>query len=124
MHVIITVPKGNFHPRFKDVPALDTFAKTDLDRSLLDMYRAILYPRWPFFLAPGTPKESVRILQEAFRKTFQDPEFKRYFKKLMGAEASPLNSEEVEKAIAAIPRDPEVLTLFKVLAGPGPIPSR
>jgi len=124
LHVTITVPKGKFHPRFKDVPAVDTFAKTDMDRKLLSMFRALLYPRWPFFLAPGASNESVSILKEAFRTTFQDPEFMKYFKKMMGAEASPLNAEEVEQAIAAIPRDPEVLTLFKVLAGPGPIPSR
>jgi tripartite-type tricarboxylate transporter receptor subunit TctC len=124
LHVTITVPKGKFHPRFKDVPAVDTFAKTDMDRKLLEMFRALLYPRWPFFLAPGAPKESITILREAFRKTFQDPEFFKYFEKMMGAEASPLNAEEVEQAIAAIPRDPEVLTLFKALAGPGPIPSR
>jgi len=94
------------------------------DHKLLSMFRALMYPRWPFFLAPGAPKESVSILKEAFRKTFQDPEFMKYFKKMMGAEASPLNAEEVEQAIAAIPRDPEVLTLFKALAGPGPLPSR
>ncbi len=124
LHVTITVPKGKFHPRFKDVPAVDTFAKTDMDRKLLSMFRALLYPRWPFFLAPGASNESVSILKEAFRKTFQDPEFMKYFKKMMGADASPLNAEEVEQAIAAIPRDPEVLALFKTLAGPGPIPSR
>jgi len=43
---------------------------------------------------------------------------------MMGAETSPLNAEEVAQAIAAIPRDPEVLTPFKALAGPGPLPSR
>jgi len=32
LHVTITVPKGKFHPRFKDVPAVDSFAKTDMDR--------------------------------------------------------------------------------------------
>ncbi len=103
---------------------MDSFAKTDMDHKLLNMFRALLYPRWPFFLAPGAPKESVSILKHAFRKTFQDPEFMKYFKKMMGAEASPLNAEEVEQAIAAIPRDPEVLTLFKALAGPGPLPPR
>jgi len=124
VHVTITVPKGKFHPRFKDVPTVDSFAKTEMDHKLLSMFRALMYPRWPFFLAPGAPKESVSVLKEAFRKTFQDPEFMKYFEKMMGAEASPLNAEEVEQAIAAIPRDPEVLTLFKALAGPGPLPSR
>ena len=82
------------------------------------------YPRWHFFLAPGATKESIAILREAFRKTFQDPEFHKHFKKMIRVEASPLNGKEVEKGIAAISRDPEVLTLFKALAGPGPIPAR
>ena len=123
-HVTIPVPKGRFDPLFKDVISVDSFAKTDLDRKLLEMFRALQYPRWPFFFAPGAPKESVSILKEAFRKTFQDPKFFKHFKKMMGTEASPLDADQVTKAINAIPRDPEVLTLFKALAGPGPIPSR
>ncbi len=124
IQVIIPVPKGRFHPRFKNVPSVDSFAKTDMDHKILAMFRALQYPRWPFFLAPGAPKESIAILREAFRKTFQDPEFHKHFKKMIRVEASPLNGKEVEKGIAAIPRDPEVLTLFKALAGPGPIPAR
>ncbi|NIO10555.1 MAG: hypothetical protein GTO40_22125, partial [Deltaproteobacteria bacterium] len=124
LHISITVPKGKHHPRFQNVPSLESFAKTDTDRKLINMFRALLYPRWPFFTAPGASKESVAILREAFRKTFQDPDFMKYFKKMMGAEASPLTADEVEEAIQAIPRDPEVLAKFKTLAGAGPLPSR
>jgi hypothetical protein len=34
---------------------LGTFAKTDTERKLLDMFRAFQYPRWPYVFPPGTP---------------------------------------------------------------------
>lgn len=124
IHAAVDVPKGNFHPRFKDVPSVEKFAKTDLDRKTLELFRALLYPRWPFVLSPNTPKENVEILETAMRKTLNDPEFQKHFKKLMGNDATPLMSEEMRQGIKAIPRDPEVLALFKKLAGPGPVPPR
>ncbi|MGH7827215.1 MAG: hypothetical protein ACREQ7_18820, partial [Candidatus Binatia bacterium] len=94
------------------------------ERKLLDMFRAFQYPRWPFIFPPGTPKEPVRIIREAMRKSFADPEFSAEFKKLMGADASPLGGEELERAIKELPRDPEVVQLYKKLAGPDPLPAR
>lgn len=124
LQATIDVPKGNHPAGFKDVPSVATFAKTDIDRKALELFRAILYPRWPFVLSPDTPKENVQILDTAMRKTLNDPEFRAHFKKLMGADASPLNAEEMKRGIAAIPREPEVIDLFRKIAGPGPLPSR
>jgi tripartite-type tricarboxylate transporter receptor subunit TctC len=75
-------------------------------------------------LPPGTPKDRVAILQEAFRKTYKDPEFLREYKKLTGDEASPLLPEDHEKAISDIPREPEIIELYKKIAGAGPLPPR
>jgi len=66
----------------------------------------------------------VEIIQAAFRKTFQDPEFSREYKKMSGDEATPLLPENHEKAIREIPRDREVIELFKKLVGAGPLPAR
>lgn len=122
LQVTIDVPKGNHPSRFKDVPSVGDFAKTDLDRKALDLFRSLLYPRWPFVLSPQTPKKNVEILENAMRETLSDPEFRKHFEKLMGAEATPLMPEQMKEGIAAIPREPEVLALFKKLAGPGPVP--
>ena len=122
LQATIDLPKGNHPAGFRDVPSVATFAKTNLDRKALDLFRAILYPRWPFVLSPETPKENVKILDTAMRKTLNDPEFRAHFKKLMGTEASPLNAEEMKRGIAAIPREPEVIDLFRKIAGPGPLP--
>src|SRR5687767_1385699 len=78
----------------------------------------------PYVLAPGTPKPQVQILQEAFRKALRDPDFHREFKKLSGFNASPLIPEEQDKAIRELPRDRDVVELFKKLAGADPLPPR
>ena len=122
-HATLTVPRGRFHPAFKDVPEFDTFAKADVDRRLLNMFRAFQYPRWPYIFPPGTPKEPVQIIREAMRKAFADPEFPSYFKKLMGDDPNPLGGEELEQTIKELPRDQEVVQLYKKLAGPDPLPS-
>jgi tripartite-type tricarboxylate transporter receptor subunit TctC len=124
VHATITIPKGKFHPRFADVPDLETFARNDSERRLISLYRAFLYPRWPYVLPPGTPREIVKTLRAAMAKAFKDPEFHREFKKLVGSEPSPLTGEEVEEAIRELPRDPEIIALYKKLADHGPLPPR
>ena len=43
---------------------------------------------------------------------------------MSGDEATPLLPENHEKAIRDIPRDREVIELFKKLVGAGPLPAR
>jgi hypothetical protein len=119
-------PKGDKHPHafFGKLPELETFAKTDLDRKVIALQRAFRVAGSPFVLPPGTPKDRVKILQDAFRKTYQDPDFFKEYRKLTADDPSPLLPENHEKAIKEIPRDPEVIELFKVLAGPKKLPPR
>ncbi|MCE3243571.1 MAG: hypothetical protein K0Q83_4078, partial [Deltaproteobacteria bacterium] len=124
LHATLTVPKGRHHPKFANLPEFGSFAKSDRERKLLDMFRAFQYPRWPFIFPPGTPQEPVRIIREAIRKSFADPEFRVEFTKLMGDPPAPLNGEEVEQAIKELPRDKEVVELYKQMAGGGPLPAR
>jgi tripartite-type tricarboxylate transporter receptor subunit TctC len=123
-HTTFTVPKGRHHPTFAHVPELGTFAKTDVERKLLDMFRAFQYPRWPYIFPPGTPNERVQIIREAMRKAFADPEFPIEFKKLMGDDPAPLGGEELERSIRELPREKEVVQLYQKLAGADPLPSR
>lgn len=123
-HSTLTVPKGRHHPAFAHVPELGTFAKSDIERKLLDMFRAFQYPRWPYIFPPGTPNERVQIIREAMRKAFADPEFPVEFKKLMGDPPAPLGGEELERAIKELPRDKEVVQLYQKLAGADPLPAR
>lgn len=76
----------------------------------------------PFVLPPGTPNERVELIQAAFRKTFQDQEFFRDYKKMTGDEPTPLLPENHDKAIREIPLDREVIDLFKKLVSAGLFP--
>jgi hypothetical protein len=118
------VPKGRHHPMFAKVAELGTFAKSDTERKLLDMFRAFQYPRWPYLFPPGTPKERVQILRDAIRKSLADPEFTAEYTKLMGDPPAPMDGEELEKAIKELPRDKEVVQLYQKMAGADPLPAR
>lgn len=125
LHALVNLPKGKFHPVYPPgVPEIDNFAGTQKDRELLKLYRAFLYPRWPYFLPPGTPKELVAILRQAMAKAFKDPGFEKDFKKLTGSDPSPLTAEEVEEAIRDMPRNPEIVAFYKAFAGPERFPVR
>ena len=120
----LSIPKGKTHPRFAKLPELDTFARNDQERQLLNLFRTFLYPRWPYILPPGTSPEIVKTLRGAMAKAFADSEFRKEFKKMMTNDATPLTGEEVETAIRELPRTPEVVALYKKLAEDGPLPPR
>jgi tripartite-type tricarboxylate transporter receptor subunit TctC len=123
-HAMIQNPKGRIDTRFPKLPDLLELTDNKKIGRVVDLFRAFQYPRWPIHLPPGTPPEQVRILREALNRTWKDPEFKQSFKKLMGREPTPITGEEVEQAIKELPREPEVIELYKKLADAGPLPSR
>jgi tripartite-type tricarboxylate transporter receptor subunit TctC len=121
-HAIMEVPKGDKHPQLSHIPEIDSFAKSDLDRKLIVLTRSFRIAGTPFVVPPGTPKDRVVMLQEGFRKTYQDPEFFKEYKRMTGDEPTPLLPEAHEKAVREIPREPEVIEVFKKLVGAGPCP--
>jgi tripartite-type tricarboxylate transporter receptor subunit TctC len=124
-HTVITVPKGRYIAAYsRDIPEIDTFAKTEKEHRLLSLYRAFDYPRWPYFVPPGTPKELVTVLRDAMVKSFKDPAFAKEFKSLTGVEPSPISGEAIELAIKEVPRDAETIALYKHLADHRPMPPR
>jgi tripartite-type tricarboxylate transporter receptor subunit TctC len=123
-HVALEIPKGTKFPGFTQLPELETFVKSAKDRKLLSMVRAFRQTGAPLILPPETPKERVKILQEAMRKTFADPDFQKEYQKITGVDATPLLPEELEKVITDLPRDPESVKFFKKFVGGGPLPSR
>ena len=124
IHASLTIPKGKPHPRFANVVDVDTLARNDKERQLVSLFREFMYPRWPYVLPPATPPEIVKTLRDAMNRSFKDPGFPQEFKKLMGSEPSPLSGEEVEASIRELPRDPEIVGLYKKMAEHGPLPPR
>ncbi len=123
-HVVLEIPKGDKHPRFTHLPELETFTRTERERQLVALQRGFRITGSPFILPPGMPRERVAILQEAMTKVFQDPEFPKEFKKLVGDDAEIVMPEVMDKTIKELPRSPEIVELLKKIAGPGPLPPR
>jgi tripartite-type tricarboxylate transporter receptor subunit TctC len=123
-HATITIPKGKFAQGLPNMPELESFAKNEQERQLVNLFRTFLYPRWPYIISPGTPKEVVAVLRGAMAKAFKDSGFHAEFKKLMTTDPTPLTGEQVEVAIRELPRDTEIVSLYKKMADQGPLPAR
>jgi len=123
-HAIMEIPKGDKHPRLGHLPEVESFAKTEREKRVLAVWRAFRGVGSPYILPPGTPKDRVEILEEAMRRTFKDPEFPKYFKKLVDDDPSPLGAAELARVIREMPRDAEILELLKKFSGAGPLPPR
>jgi tripartite-type tricarboxylate transporter receptor subunit TctC len=126
-HAAIEFPKGRKDPRFAqlNLPDIETFAKTEKEKQLLNMVRAFRSIGTALLLPPGTPKDRVEIYKEAVRKTHTDPEFIENYRKLTGGDnPTPLMPDEQAQVVKDVPRDPETIALFKLFAGTGPLPAR
>jgi hypothetical protein len=118
----LQIPKSSAHPRFADLPELESFAKTDNERLLLDIYRSFSMVGATFITPPGTPPERNRILRDAITAAYRDPEFSNDFKKVTGDTPSPIMPDEFDAIIKKLPRKPEDVDLFKKIAGGDPLP--
>ena len=123
-HAILEIPRGDKHPRFAQLPELESFVKSEKERKLLQLHRTFRLAGSPFVLPPGTPKDRADILRDAMRKTYTDREFLAEYQKMTGEEASPLLPDAHEKAIRELPRDPEVVEFYKMLGSTEALPAR
>jgi tripartite-type tricarboxylate transporter receptor subunit TctC len=123
-HSIFETPRGNKHPRFGHLPEIETFARSDRERKMMELLRNLKTAGAPIVLPPGTPDDRVQILREAFRRMFKDPAFHEDFKKRVAEEPSPLAADALETVIREMPRTPEAIDLLKSLNGAGPLPPR
>jgi tripartite-type tricarboxylate transporter receptor subunit TctC len=126
IHATIDIPKGIDHAdaRLANLPEIEVFARSNQDRRLIQLFRGARDTGQPFVLPPGTPAEPVKILREAMRKAFADPEYVKAYEKLTSEPAMPLAPEDFEKLLRELPREAELIDLFKKLSGPGALPKR
>jgi tripartite-type tricarboxylate transporter receptor subunit TctC len=124
VHGIMEVPKGLKQAGFDRLPEIEDFVQTERERKLLAMIRIFRQFGTPSILPPGTPKEQVNILRDSMARMFKDPDFHKDYKKFVGEEPTPLLGEEMERALKELPRDPEVVELFKKLNAADPLPAR
>jgi tripartite-type tricarboxylate transporter receptor subunit TctC len=90
------------HPDLPNVPLAITYAKTDEARRILEtaVHNDSVLVR-SYTLPPGTPKDRVQILRQAFQATLRDPAFLAEADKAK-LEIAPVAGEEIERTIANI----------------------
>ena len=125
-HAIYQVPKGQQHPhpRFAQLPEFSTFARSDKERKVLELYRITQSASHPVVLPPKTPKQIVQILRDAMGKVFDDPQFYKDYERLTGEEPRPIKGESLEREIGDIAGQQEITELLKKIGGADALPPR
>lgn len=99
------------HPELPDVPNAIELAKTEEARQLIKV--GITDPSAvsrPYSLPPGTAKDKVKILRDAFMATMKDPQFLAEAKK-SNLDLSPYSGEEIERIVQGFYRLPPALIM-------------
>lgn len=123
-HAILEIPKGHRPGQFAHLPEIEAFVRSDIERRVLSLSRIFWGVGSLTYLPPGTPEKFAEILRQAFRDSYKDRQFHEQYKKTLGLYPTPLMPEEQQKLVAELPRDSEVIKLFKTIAGIDPLPSR
>ena len=85
-HMVFNTPNPykHPHPRFRSLPRVHEFAKTEKEEKLLALFQVFRAVGDSYVLPPGTARERVEILREAMRKALKDAEFYQRFKASFG----------------------------------------
>lgn len=123
-HAIFENPKGRRPPQFAQLPDIESFVRSGLESRLMDMARTFWGVGTLKYLPPSTPSKLAEILRQAFRETFKDRQFHEQYKKVIGIYPTPLMGEEQQKLVAGLPRDNDIIKVFKTISGMDPLPPR
>jgi hypothetical protein len=124
LHAILEIPKGHRPSQFAHLPEIESFVRSDIESRLMAMARIFWGVGSVKYLPPSTPEKLAEILRQAVRDTFKDRQFHEQYKKVLGLYPTPLMPEEQQKLVAALPRDNEVIKVFKTISGIDPLPPR
>ena len=102
-------------PRIPDVPLAIDYAKTPLDKAVLELVFSPLEMSRPYLLPPGVPPERVAAIRAAFKATMSDPEFVAAAGKAQMT-IEPIYDEEILGIIKrAYAQPPEVIERAKAI---------
>jgi tripartite-type tricarboxylate transporter receptor subunit TctC len=115
--VLQALPKP--HVDLPKVPLAISFAKTEEARQLVEVgiHNVTAISR-PFILPPGTSKERVQILRQAFTATMNDPAFVADAER-SNLDLNPLTGEELERTVLSLSQvSPALLAKLKQIIIP------
>jgi tripartite-type tricarboxylate transporter receptor subunit TctC len=100
--VILLQASGKRHTELPNVPLVIDYAKTDIGRKLVQaVINNFGATARPYVLPPGTPKDRVELLRQAFAATMKDPEFAAELKKAK-LDLNPLDGAALERNVKEI----------------------
>ena len=110
MRVILqTHVKGHAELNAMGVPNAMSYAKTDEQRAMLELFFAQQVFGRPYVVAPQVPKDRVEALRKAFWATLKDPELLADAKRA-NLEVDPVSADDVQALIAKIYASPREIT--------------
>lgn len=106
------------HPELKKIPLAINYAKTEEAKTLLRVADNVHVYQFPYSVAPGTPPERLRLLQQAFVKTLTDRELIAEAKK-SNLEVAPIDGSTAAQTFAGLYElDPALIAKLKEILIP------
>jgi tripartite-type tricarboxylate transporter receptor subunit TctC len=100
IHVVLQATFKS-HPDLKKVPLAINYAKTEEAKTLLRVADNVHVYQFPFSVAPGTPPDRLRVIQQAFMRTFRDRELMAEADKSQ-LEVAPIDGPTTAKTFASL----------------------
>jgi tripartite-type tricarboxylate transporter receptor subunit TctC len=101
--------------KMPDVPTARELASNPQDRAMLELVELPFRVTYPYVAPPNVPADRAQVLQTAFMKTFQDPDYLVDAKKL-DLDVSPLDGATVRGMIARLAQSPpELIARYKAI---------
>lgn len=104
---VILQTHASGHPDLnaKGVPLAHSFAKTDEDRAMLDLFFSQSRFGRPFVIAPDVPADRAEALRKAFAATVKDAELRAEAKKAR-LDLEPVSAADVQEAVRKVYASP------------------
>jgi tripartite-type tricarboxylate transporter receptor subunit TctC len=99
MRVLVqTHVKGYPELNAKGIPLATSFAKTDEQRAIMELFFSQTVFGRPYLVAPEVPADRVAALRKAFMDTMHDPEYLADARK-QGLDTDPVDGKEVQRLV-------------------------
>ncbi len=105
MQALVVFGRATRHPDFPNAPTARELAKSDRDRTLIEILEAPYAMSRPYAAPPDVPPARAKALQAAFLAAHKDPAYLAEAEKL-GIDVSPIGGDEILQMIEKIANMP------------------
>jgi tripartite-type tricarboxylate transporter receptor subunit TctC len=120
MRVLVVFGRQTRHPDMPDVPTGRELARTDQDRTLIDVIEAPYLLSRPYAAPPDVPPDRAQALRDAFIATHKDPAYLEDAAKI-NIDVSPIGGADILQLIDRIAKTPadQLQKVEKLIEGGG-----